>query len=283
MTWGLEGWSRRTEMAHQVSYDARKAKKRKRSCSQDKSNLSTLSMIISCVSANCKLVKTQRCLLTFLLLCLPGAAALNLQGQKDGSVTFPCPSTRANVSVRLTYGPKIAYGISQNREYHGRMQKSGNCNLTLQKLRTTDAGRYVLHLYANGVSSSTNSYDVHITYYISGWKGTELTFDELPHEAERVEHYSATGWTEMWKRGRDVNRLTDKNGFLTINNFTSSDAGTYRVLNEEGGILVTVIITEAHLQEISLEEEQITSGSSVTTVCWISALPLLIYLLFGCL
>lgn len=79
--------------------------------------------------------------------------------------------------------------------------------------------------------------------YISGWKGTELTFDELPQDAERVEHDSATGWTEMWKRGQDVNRLTDKNGCLTINNFTSSDAGTYRVLNEEGGTLVTVIIT----------------------------------------
>ncbi|XP_048059275.1 uncharacterized protein LOC125275955 isoform X2 [Megalobrama amblycephala] len=269
-------------MAHQVSYDARKAKKRKRSCSQNKSNLSTLSMIISCVSANCKLVKTQRCLLTFLLLCLPGAAALTLQGQKDGTVTFPCSNTRENVSVRLTYGSKIAYGISQNREYHGRVQKSGNCNLTLQKLRTTDAGRYILHLYDNGVSSS-NSYDVHIICYISGWKGKELMFDELPQEAERVEHYSATGWTEMWRREQDVNRLTDKNGFLTINNFTSSDAGTYRVLNEGGVTLVTVIITEAHLQEISLEEEQITSGSSMTTVCWISALPLLIYLLFGCL
>ncbi len=40
-----------------------------------------------------------------------------------------------------------------------------------------------------------------------------------------------------------TDRLTNKNGRLTIKNFSSSDAGIYRVLNSGGGIHINLTLT----------------------------------------
>ncbi len=68
---------------------------------------------------------------------------------------------------------------------------------------------------------------------------------DLPHEAENVTHFTDPDWTEVWRRGQGAltDRLIDKNGLLSIKNFTSSDAGIYRVLNSSQGILLTVTVT----------------------------------------
>ncbi len=70
--------------------------------------------------------------------------------------------------------------------------------------------------------------------------------DELPRVAKSVEHLTNPHWTEVWRRGKGAltDRLTYKNGRLTIKNFSSSDAGIYRVLNSSGGgILITLTLT----------------------------------------
>ncbi|XP_051728027.1 uncharacterized protein LOC127500693 isoform X25 [Ctenopharyngodon idella] len=82
---------------------------------------------------------------------------------------------------------------------------------------------------------------------ISVKTGEELKMDVLLINADKVETNSSGEWTEVWTRGHGVrsDRLTDSDGNLTINDFTSTDTGTYRVLDSEGEILITVTVTES--------------------------------------
>ncbi len=65
--------------------------------------------------------------------------------------------------------------------------------------------------------------------------------------ANQVVHWTKTktSWREVWSRssGAQRDRLTDTDGTLTIKDFTANDAGTYRVLDSEGEILITVTVT----------------------------------------
>ncbi len=80
---------------------------------------------------------------------------------------------------------------------------------------------------------------------LTGRKDEELKFDDLPRDTENVTHFTDPDWTEVWSRERGAltDRLIIKNGSLTIKNFSSSDAGIYRVLNSRGGIHITITVT----------------------------------------
>uniref|UniRef100_A0A672PN99 Immunoglobulin subtype domain-containing protein n=1 Tax=Sinocyclocheilus grahami TaxID=75366 RepID=A0A672PN99_SINGR len=80
---------------------------------------------------------------------------------------------------------------------------------------------------------------------ISVKTGEQMKLDVLLSRADKVETNSSGEWTEVWKRGHGVwsDRLTDTDGNLTIKNFTSNDTGTYRVLDSEGEVLITVTVT----------------------------------------
>uniref|UniRef100_A0A673IIT3 Immunoglobulin subtype domain-containing protein n=1 Tax=Sinocyclocheilus rhinocerous TaxID=307959 RepID=A0A673IIT3_9TELE len=73
--------------------------------------------------------------------------------------------------------------------------------------------------------------------------GEQLKLDVLSN-ADKVQHQNETSAerTEIWSRSDRVqsDRLTD-NRNLIISNFTARDAGTYRVLDSEGEILITQI------------------------------------------
>ncbi|XP_016375592.1 uncharacterized protein LOC107714293 [Sinocyclocheilus rhinocerous] len=234
-----EIWRRRTEMAgpqRRGSEGRRKAKKRKHSHSKSKSKESQRTRLT---------VNLHWCLMFFLLFFLPRASSLTVTGQKDGYITLPCNSSyRGDLSTVLVFGSTTAYGNHQNEHFRGRVHKSGNCDLILQPLKTTDAGKYTLHVNANGQPKSY-SYDVHVNVNLTARVGEEVKFDYLPRDAESVKHFTNTDLIDVWRReqGFLTDRLTDKNGRPTIKNFTSSDAGTYRVLNKTGGILVTVTVT----------------------------------------
>lgn len=95
---------------------------------------------------------------------------------------------------------------------------------------------------------------------LTGRKGEELVFDELPREAEKVMHQTDTSPKVMWKRGQERGKLlTDTNGALTISDFSSSDAGNYLVLNSSGGILNTVTVKgeNSHSQKILIIHTEI--------------------------
>ncbi|XP_058609731.1 uncharacterized protein LOC131525796 isoform X1 [Onychostoma macrolepis] len=181
-----------------------------------------------------------RWLIISLLFISPGASSLTVEGRKGGNITLPCSLTnREDLTTVLTFGPIKAYGAHQDKWYKDRVHKTGSCNLILQDLKTTDAGKYVSQVFANGQLLNIYTYDVHLKVTLTGQKGEELMF-ELPREAESVEQITDTNSKEVWRRGEGV--PTD---WLSTESFSSSDTGTYRVLNSTGGILVTVTVTES--------------------------------------
>uniref|UniRef100_A0A9R1SSG0 Uncharacterized protein n=2 Tax=Cyprinus carpio TaxID=7962 RepID=A0A9R1SSG0_CYPCA len=90
----------------------------------------------------------------------------------------------------------------------------------------------------------------YIIIHLTARVGEEVMFDDLPRDAESVECLTNTGSIDVWRREQGVltDRLTDNDGHLIIKNFRSSDAGTYRVLDSTGGVLVTVTLTESPIQ-----------------------------------
>ncbi|XP_026088208.1 uncharacterized protein LOC113062514 isoform X4 [Carassius auratus] len=78
---------------------------------------------------------------------------------------------------------------------------------------------------------------------ISVKTGEELKMSVLVSNADKVKTNSSGEWKEVWTRDHGVqsDRMNDDNdGNLTIKSFLDSDAGTYRVLDTEGEILITV-------------------------------------------
>ncbi|XP_067217610.1 uncharacterized protein [Chanodichthys erythropterus] len=193
-------------------------------------------------------VRLRFLLTVFLVSVLPGAASLTLHGEKGGNITLECGlSTIEDSSVLLKHGSITAYGLQPDNQYMGRVHKSGLCDLVLQDLKTTDAGRYRLYIYEREHLMSDISLEIHINDTLTGREGEELVFGDLPRDAESVHHQTDTGWTEVWKRGKGVlsDCLTDNDGHLIIRDFRSSDAGEYRVLNKTGGILITLTVKES--------------------------------------
>lgn len=80
---------------------------------------------------------------------------------------------------------------------------------------------------------------------ISVKTGEELKMSVLLSNADKVETNSSGEWKEVWSRtdGVQSDRMNDNDGNLIIKSFLDSDAGTYRVLDSEGEILITVTIT----------------------------------------
>uniref|UniRef100_A0A671MI13 Immunoglobulin V-set domain-containing protein n=1 Tax=Sinocyclocheilus anshuiensis TaxID=1608454 RepID=A0A671MI13_9TELE len=77
--------------------------------------------------------------------------------------------------------------------------------------------------------------------------GEELKLDVLLSNADKVQHQSrrSTEWMKDWSRtdGVQSERMTIRDRNLIISNFTARDAGTYRVLDPDGEILITVTVT----------------------------------------
>uniref|UniRef100_A0A671KVT0 Immunoglobulin V-set domain-containing protein n=1 Tax=Sinocyclocheilus anshuiensis TaxID=1608454 RepID=A0A671KVT0_9TELE len=74
----------------------------------------------------------------------------------------------------------------------------------------------------------------------------ELKLDVLLSEADKVQHQSniRTEWKEVWSRSDGVQseRITIRDRNLIINEFMYSDTGSYRVLDSEGNLLITVTV-----------------------------------------
>uniref|UniRef100_A0A672LRZ8 Immunoglobulin subtype domain-containing protein n=1 Tax=Sinocyclocheilus grahami TaxID=75366 RepID=A0A672LRZ8_SINGR len=77
--------------------------------------------------------------------------------------------------------------------------------------------------------------------------GEELKLDVLLTNTKKVVHQNKISkeWTVVWKRRGGVrsDRLIVRDGNLTINEFKARDAGTYRVLDFDDEILITMTVT----------------------------------------
>ncbi len=77
--------------------------------------------------------------------------------------------------------------------------------------------------------------------------GEQLKLDVLLPNADKVQHQSrrSTEWMEVWRRtgGVQRERIIISDGNLNINPFTANDTGSYRVLDSERNLLITVTVT----------------------------------------
>ncbi|XP_067217457.1 uncharacterized protein [Chanodichthys erythropterus] len=162
----------------------------------------------------------------------------------------------------------------------GRVFKEGSCDIIIKDLIFSDAGRYILRVYYTNDQRELK-YHLHIHDEISVETGEQLKMDVLLINADKVERNSSGEWTEVWTRGHGVSsdRLTDRDGNLTISNFTVSDTGTYRVLDSEGEIWITVTVTITESVEKTNNPAQYTVDPLVIGLSLIGALLVLVVLL----
>ncbi|XP_048041627.1 uncharacterized protein LOC125265441 isoform X2 [Megalobrama amblycephala] len=198
-----------------------------------------------------------RCL-NLLLLCLihyiesTETSPQSVTGEQGSNATLLCEFEDREISdIVLNRLSKIIL-VCQKEECksgNGRVIKEGSCDVIIKDLRFSDAGKYFMIVYYRNDQTEvrqTLQYHLHIQGEISVKTGEQLKMDVLLINADKVEKNSSGEWTEVWTRGHGVSsdRLTDRDGNLTISNFTVSDTGTYRVLDSEGEIWITVTVTE---------------------------------------
>ncbi|XP_048059735.1 uncharacterized protein LOC125276278 [Megalobrama amblycephala] len=174
----------------------------------------------------------------------------SVTGKKGSNVTLSCEFEARDIfHIDLSRLSKRIL-VCQNEECkseNDRLFKKGSCDIIIKDLIFSDAGKYILRVHYTNDHGEEREYHLHIHDEISVKTGEQLKMDVLLINADKVEKNSRGAWTEVWTRGHGVSsdRLTDSNGKLTINEFTSMDTGTYRVLDSEGQILITVTVTDS--------------------------------------
>ncbi|XP_016383015.1 uncharacterized protein LOC107719972 [Sinocyclocheilus rhinocerous] len=196
-----------------------------------------------------------RCL-NLLLLCLvyhSGNTSKPVSGKKGGNVTLTCEHEANNIVHIDLISESGETDVCQDEECSGRVFKEGNCDVVIKNLIFSDAGKYILRIYYNNqteLERLIRTYQLHIHDEITVKIGKPLKLHVLWANADKVETNSSGEWKEVWKKGHGVwsDRMNDTDGNLTIKAFLASDAGSYRVLDSEGEILITVTITESEKQ-----------------------------------
>ncbi|KAK2887756.1 hypothetical protein Q8A67_015984 [Cirrhinus molitorella] len=119
----------------------------------------------------------------------------------------------------------------------------------------------------SGVDLQRLSKDIPVSE-ISVKTGEELKLAVLLTNADKVETNSSGEWREVWNRTDGVldHHLTDTDGNLTIKEFTANDTGTYRALDSEGEMSITVTVTDAPVQGSS-DLLRVQMGESVSLSC----------------
>ncbi|XP_048041582.1 uncharacterized protein LOC125265415 [Megalobrama amblycephala] len=222
-----------------------------------------------------------------LLLCLvyhsvTGNTTVHVTGIKGGRVTLSCDFEDREISDISLNSLSEIIPVCQEKNCSGRVFKEGSCDVIIKDLIFSDAGKYFLNIYyyndQREVRRRILEYHLHIHGEISVETGEQLKMDVLMINADKVEKNSSGEWTEVWTRGHGVSsdRLTDRDGNLTISNFTVSDTGTYRVLDSEGEIWITVTVTESNLKNTDEDE---TDSEHHTVGYWIVAVVLTVILI----
>ncbi|XP_026088207.1 uncharacterized protein LOC113062514 isoform X3 [Carassius auratus] len=184
-------------------------------------------------------------LLLFCLVYHSGNTSKPVSGKKRGNITLRCGHEDNNIVHIKLFTPSREIDVCETEECSGRVFKEGNCDVVIKNLIFSDAGKNILRIYYNNDRTDLE-YQLHIDDEISVKTGEELKMSVLVSDADKVKTNSSGEWKEVWTRDHGVqsDRMNDDNdGNLIIQSFLDSDAGTYRVLDTEGEILITVTVT----------------------------------------
>ncbi|XP_026088213.1 uncharacterized protein LOC113062518 isoform X2 [Carassius auratus] len=171
-------------------------------------------------------------------------SSISVSGEKRGNITVRCEHEDNNIDLIDLFTPSKEIEVCETEECSGRVFKEGNCDVVIKNLIFSDAGKYTLRIYYNNDQTELK-YQLHIHDEISVKAGEELKMSVLVSDADKVKTNSSGEWKEVWTRDHGVqsDRMNDDNdGNLIIKSFLDSDAGTYRVLDTEGEILITVTV-----------------------------------------
>ncbi|XP_059366341.1 uncharacterized protein LOC132104827 [Carassius carassius] len=172
-----------------------------------------------------------------------------VSGEKRGNITLTCQYKTNEITDIILNTRSEIIEVCETEECNGRVFKEGNCDVVIKNLIFSDAGKYTLRIYYNNdqreLERQIRTYQLHIHDEISVKTGEELKMSVLVSDADKVKTNSSGEWKEVWTRAHGVqsDRMNDTDGNLIIKSFLDSDAGTYRVLDTEGEILITVTIT----------------------------------------
>ncbi|XP_050993597.1 uncharacterized protein LOC127182362 isoform X2 [Labeo rohita] len=186
-----------------------------------------------------------------------GNIVIHVTGQKGEDATLPCDIQARHIFHLILNSLSQKIIACQNeacKSENVRVFKTGACDIVIKDLRLSDAGTYILKIHYNSTAEvQIREYHLQIHDEISVKTGEQLKLDVLLSRADKVETNSSGEWNEVWKRGHGVwsDRMTDRDGNLTIKEFTSNDTGTYRVLDSKGEILITVTVTESSTESDS--------------------------------
>ncbi|XP_051728011.1 uncharacterized protein LOC127500693 isoform X9 [Ctenopharyngodon idella] len=224
-----------------------------------------------------------------LLLCLvyhSESSSISVSGIKGGSVTLSCDFEDREILVISLNSQSENIPVCQEKNCSGRVFKEGSCDVIIKDLIFSDAGKYILIVYYNNDQREPKreilKYHLHIQDEISVKRGEELKMDVLLINADKVQHWTnrSTGQKEVWTRGHGVrsDRLNISDETLIINRFTVTDTGTYRVLDSEGEILITVTVTESKGNLKNTDEDKTDDSEHHTVGYWIVAVGLTVIL-----
>ncbi|XP_026088204.1 uncharacterized protein LOC113062514 isoform X2 [Carassius auratus] len=175
-------------------------------------------------------------------------SSISVSGKKRGNIRLRCEHEDDNIVYIELFSESGIISVCETEECRGRVFKEGNCDVVIKNLIFSDAGKYSLRIIYNNDQTELKpkkewKFDLHIHDEISVKTGEELKMSVLVSNADKVKTNSSGEWKEVWTRDHGVqsDRMNDDNdGNLTIKSFLDSDAGTYRVLDTEGEILITV-------------------------------------------
>ncbi|XP_016115850.1 uncharacterized protein [Sinocyclocheilus grahami] len=212
-------------------------------------------------------------LLLFCLVYHSENTSKPVSGEKGGNVTLTCEFKAIKIVHIELNSRSEDIDVCQDEECSGRVFKEGNCDVVIKNLSFSDAGKYILRVYYTNDQTELErlirTYQLHIHDEITVKTGEELKMSVLLSNADKVEKSSSGEWREVWSRtdGVQSDRLNVTDGNLIFKSFTASDAGTYRVLDTEGEILITVTVTESDTEskdKLDTDEDK-TDGTEQQT------------------
>ncbi|XP_042610742.1 uncharacterized protein LOC109066904 isoform X2 [Cyprinus carpio] len=210
----------------------------------------------------------------FLLFVLPGTPSGPVKEKKGGIATLSCEVEGNDITDINIIRMSKNISVCQTEKCSGRIFKKRVCDVVIEDLRFSDAGKYILRFVYKNYPAKT--YHLQIHDEVSVKIGEELKLDVLLPNADKVETNSSGEWREVWKRGHGVccERMTDRDGNLSIKEFTSNDTGTYRVLDSEGETLITVTVTDTlsatqSKDKLDTDDEQPNATEQLPAWVWI--------------